>query len=185
MRWRVAAAVLVLSTMCAAQAQADRDPADAHANRALFGELCGIADTASQRAVGLSRSPEGEWRVVTGEVRAGPRDNAAARVWRENSWMVDLHDAPGLTMHTAQMCFGATGRLMLLFDDYMDIPRCACLRSTALSFDASGKMIRREQRFNSMETGAEIKAPEAAKEFPEVYDFRSVEQLPFYTLLKK
>jgi len=199
----VAAAVLMLSMMCAAQSMAspqaggaDAPPGDAapgmqspdqsaQSNRILFGRLCGIADAGLQSAIGLSRSPEGEWRVVTGGQRAGPRDNAAARVWREHTWMVDLHDAPGAAMHTGQMCFGASGQLMLLIDDYLDIPNCACLRSTMQTFDASGRMVRREQRFNSVQTGAEMAAPEAAKGFPEVFGFRRVEQLPFYTLLKK
>jgi hypothetical protein len=36
-----------------------------------------------------------------------------------------------------------------------------------------------------METGAEMAAPEAAKGFPEVFGYRRIEQLPFYTLLQK
>jgi len=34
-------------------------------------------------------------------------------------------------------------------------------------------------------TGAPMAAPEAAKGFPEVWEFRRVEQLPFYSLLKR
>jgi hypothetical protein len=34
-------------------------------------------------------------------------------------------------------------------------------------------------------TGAEIAAPEVATGFPDVWDFRTLEQLPFYSLLKK
>jgi hypothetical protein len=195
----MAAAVLVLSMMCAAQrvalppqgdgpdgAPGTQDPSEgARANRILFGRLCGIGDTGLQSAVRLTRSLEGEWKVVTTGERPGPKDNAAARVWRESTWMVDLHDAPGPTMHAGQMCFGATGQLMVLIDDYMDIPNCGCLRSTSQTFDESGKMIRREQRYNSAETGTEMAAPEAAKGFPEVYEFRRVEQLPFYPLVKK
>lgn len=185
----VAAAVLMLGMLCAAQQDAAprgrSSEQGGHANRIQFGELCGIADTGLQKAVGLSRSPEGTWRVVTAGEPVGTRDNAAARVWHETTWMVDLHEVPGATMHVAQMCYGASGQLLILIDDYMDIPSCACLRSTTQNFDSSGRMVRREQRFNSVATGAEMAAPEAAKGFPEVFGFRRLEQLPFYTLLKK
>ncbi len=199
-RLGVTAAVLMLSMLCAAQGiasppQANGSDAAAQqqtpdegikSSRAMFGHLCGIADTSVQSAIGLSRSLEGEWRLVTAGWRPLPTDNAAARVWRESNWMVDLHDSPGLTMHTGQMCFAASGRLMLLIDHYLDLPKCACVRTTALTFAANdGRVIRREQKFMSAETGAEIAAPEAANEFPEVFGFRRVEQLPFYPLLKK
>jgi hypothetical protein len=36
-----------------------------------------------------------------------------------------------------------------------------------------------------MATGSETGAPEAAKEFPEEWDFRKLQDLPFYSLLKK
>ncbi len=197
-RLGVAAAVLMLSVMCVAQKIAlqpqsigadeavPQSPSDgAEASRILFGQRCGIADTALQSAIRLSRSPEGEWKVVMAGQRPGPRDDAAARVWHENTWMVDMHDAPGTTMHTGQMCFGANGQLVILIDNYMDIPKCACLRSTVQIFDPSGRMVRRSQKFNSVETGAEIAAPDSAKEFPEVFGIRRVEQLPFYPLVKR
>jgi hypothetical protein len=154
------------------------------AGSGTFEQLCGIADSAPRSAVGLSRSPDGEWSVVTAEKRPGPKDNAAARVWRESNWMVDLHDAPGPKMHAGQMCFGASGYVILMTDDYMDIPNCACIRYTAQSFDENGLVVLHQQRFVNATTGAEIAAPAAAKGFPEVWEFRRVEQLPFYSLLK-
>jgi hypothetical protein len=59
------------------------------------------------------------------------------------------------------------------------------MRYTAMSFDANGKMVELEQRFVNAESGAEIKAPEVSREFPKVWSFRRVEQLPFYDLVKK
>ncbi len=196
-RLGVAAAVLMLSMMCAAQRVALQPQANgaapgpqsadegAKAGRVQFGELCGIADTTPQSAIGLSRSPEGEWKVIPAGQRSGPKDNAAARVWHENTWMVDVHDAPGPTMHAGQMCFGATGQLMILIDNYIDMPNCACLRSTSLRFDVRGTVVQQEQSFNNVITGAKMAAPESAKGFPEVFGFRRVEQLPFYPLLKR
>jgi hypothetical protein len=122
--------------------------------------------------------------VVTDGKRPGPKDNAAARVWRETNWMVDLHDAPGPAMHAGQMCFAADGHVMLMTDDYMDISSCACVRYTAQSFDENGRVVLHHQIFVSTATGAEIPAPAVAKGFPDVWEFRRVEQLPFYSLLK-
>jgi hypothetical protein len=157
----------------------------AESKRVEFGQLCGIADAASKSALGLSRSAQGEWSVVTAGKHPGPGANAAARVWHESNWMVDLHDAPGQTLHAGQMCFGPGGQLILQTDDYMDVASCACVRYTAQSFDESGKVTNYMQRFVSMVTGNEIAAPRAARQFPEVFEFRRVEQLPFYSLLKK
>jgi hypothetical protein len=152
----------------------------------MFGKECAIADPSLPRAIGLSRSPEGAWSVVSKDKRPGPNDNAVARVWHESNWMVDMHDAPGdgTTIHTGQMCFDEKGQLTRMIDRYMDAPKCDCLRYTALSFDASGKTVKREQKFVKVDTGAEISGPAAATGFPEVFGFRRLEQLPFYSLVK-
>jgi hypothetical protein len=194
------AAVLMISTICGAQmisSHPQSSGADAHAgiknphgttpsSRTVFGKECGISDTSYQSAIGLSRSPEGSWSVVTKDRRPGPNDNAVARVWHESNWMVDMHDAPGdgTTIHTGQMCFDANGQLTRMIDRYMDTPKCDCLRYTSLTFDGSGQM-KQEQSFVKVDTGAEISAPAAAKGFPEVFGFRKLEQLPFYALVKK
>jgi hypothetical protein len=197
------AAVLMLATIGAAQVAAQNmpsqprgNPADApqgmaepeqgvESKRIGFGRLCGIADTASLSAIALTRSAKGEWSVVRAGTHPEPGANAAARVWREANWMVDLHDTPGPVMHTGQMCFAAGGQLILQTDDYMDRFNCACIRFTAQRFDESGKVKIYKQWFVNVETGAEIAAPEAAGKFPEVFGFRRVEQLPFYPLVKK
>jgi len=102
--------------------------------------------------------------------------------------MVDLHDAPGPAspvVHTGQMCFDGQGRITLMIDRYMEMAQCRCLRFTSLAFAADGRVTRREQTFVDQMTGAPMAAPEAAKGFPEVWEFRRVEQLPFYSLLKR
>jgi len=153
-----------------------------------FGTACGIRDSSSQSAMRFSRTPEGEWSAAGEEKRLGPSNTAVARVWRESNWMVDMHDAmgPGMTtMHTTQMCFDARGQITHMIDRYMDMPSCGCMRYTSLSFNASGNVARREQRFVSVTTGSEIAVPESAEAFPEVFRFRRLEQLPFYSLVKK
>ena len=152
---------------------------------AMFGQLCGIANLAPQSAIRLWRSAEGKWHVVAPGSHPGPGANAAARVWHERNWMVDLHDAPGHTMHTGELCFAAGGEIILLTDDYMDVENCGCIRYTAESFDERGKVTNYMQRFVSTVTGAEIEAPEAAREFPKVFEFRHVEQLPFFPLVSR
>jgi hypothetical protein len=189
----IGAVALMIGTMGTAQSMGSqpqtappgtqsRQP-DVQSSRNLFGQMCGIANTAAKSAIGVSRSPQGVWSVVTaGKRPAGA--NVVARVWRENNWMVDMHGAPGNTVHTAQMCFAANGQMTMLIDRFMDFSN-AYLRVTALNFDASGKEVRREQSYMNAETGAAIARPEAANGFPAVFGARRVEQLPFYFLLKK
>ena len=88
-------------------------------------------------------------------------------------------------MHTGQMCFDGQGRITLMIDRYMEMAQCRCLRFTSLAFAADGKVTKREQSFVSVMTNAPMDMPDAAKGFPDVWEFRKVEQLPFYSLLKK
>ena len=53
------------------------------------------------------------------------------------------------------------------------------------TFAADGKVTKREQTFMNVMTNAPMDMPDAAKGFPDVWEFRRVEQLPFYSLLKK
>jgi hypothetical protein len=46
-------------------------------------------------------------------------------------------------------------------------------------------VVRREQHFLDVTSGNEIASPESAKEFPSIWEFRRLEQLPFYSLVKK
>jgi hypothetical protein len=200
-RFQLMAAVLAMGAMCAAQmmsshsqvnaaehqAETQSPHAVAPSSRTMFGKECAIADTSYQSAIGLSRSPEGAWSVVSKDKRPGPNDNAVARVWHESNWMVDLHDAPGngTAIHTGQMCFDENGQITHMIDRFMDTPKCGCMRYTSLSFDASGTAVKQEQKFVKVDTGAEIPVPEAAKGFPDVFGFRKLEQLPFYSLVKK
>lgn len=190
------AALMLMSAMCAAQAQPQSGsvgPNDgAHgvvaSSRVDFGEMCGIQDVSAQRAIALVRSPEGVWSEVGNGRRPGPFDNAVARVWRESNWMVDMHDAPRqdvMTIHTGQMCFDPRGQITLMIDRYMEMGKCGCVRFTSLQFAEDGRVTRRTQRFWKIETGEEIPAPEQASEFPEIWEFRRLEQLPFYPLVKK
>ena len=71
-----------------------------------------------------------------------------------------------------------------MIDRYMELAQCRCMRFTSLAFAADGKVTRREQTFVNVLTNAPMDTPDAAKGFPGVWDFRSVEQLPFYSLMK-
>lgn len=155
------------------------------ASRAEFGMSCGIEDTSTESALEFRRSDEGEWSAAGS---AGVMGSAVARVWHESDWMVDMHSAlgPGMaTMHTGQMCFDSQGHITFLIDNYVELAECGCTRFTSLAYGSDGRVTRREQRFVIAATGLEIEAPEAAKRFPEVWDFRTLQQLPFYPLLKR
>jgi hypothetical protein len=157
-------------------------------DRVTFGGECGIHDSSQQRALQFTRSAGGKWVAVSAAKRPGSGDDMAARVWHQGHWMVDIHDAPGSrspVMHTGQMCFDGQGRITLMIDRYMELAQCRCLRFTSLAFAADGKVTKREQTFVNELTGQPMDAPDVAKGFPGVWEFRKVEQLPFYSLLKK
>jgi hypothetical protein len=156
-------------------------------SRVTFGGECGIHDTSQQKALQFARKG-GKWIAVSASKRPGAGDDMGARVWHQGNWMVDLHDAPGAqspVMHTGQMCFDGQGRITLMIDRYMELAQCRCLRFTSLAFAADGKETKREQTFVNEMTGAPMDMPDAAKGFPGVWEFRKVEQLPFYPLMKK
>ena len=156
-------------------------------SRTEFGASCGIADTSTQSAMGFMRQ-DGEWSVLSADSHSGRTDSTVARVWREQNWMVDIHDALGQgmrTMHTGQMCFNPQGHITYMIDRFMEMIDCGCVRFTSMTYAADGRVTRREQRFVNMTTGDEIAAPAIAEDFPLVWDFRTVEQLPFFPLIKQ
>jgi hypothetical protein len=186
-----------MAAMCTAQAvspsHSEMGGSNPHAqgvmpSRTEFGSVCGIQDTSLESAAAFRRSASGEWAVYDGGSGPGARDSEMARVWRESNWMVDMHGALGEdmgTMHTGQMCFDPHGHITHMIDRYMEMSKCGCIRFTLMIFGPDGRMMRRQQRFIRIATGVEIAAPEVAKGFPDVWDFRRVEQLPFYPLVHK
>jgi hypothetical protein len=179
-------------TFCAVQAPAQTSVAQGSqgvvpSSRDTFGGECGIRDTSPQKALRFARSSGGKWIAVSAAKSPGTGNDMAARVWHQEHWMVDLHDAPAASpvMHTGQLCFDGQGRITLMIDRYMEMEKCRCLRFTSLAFAADGKVTKREQTFVNAITNAPMDAPDAAKGFPDVWEYRKVEQLPFYSQLKK
>jgi hypothetical protein len=191
-RTGIVAAVVLVAAMCVAQMPQTGGPESSHgavpSSRTTFGSECGIRDASPQKALRFTSSSGGQWMAVGAGKRPGSGDTMAARVWHESYWMVDIHDAPGAAspvMHTGQMCFDGQGRITLMIDRYMELAQCRCMRFTSLAFAADGKVTRREQTFVNEMTGTPMDAPELAKGFPDIWEFRRVEQLPFYSLVKK
>jgi len=132
------------------------------------------------------RSSGGKWTV--GEKRASPKDEMAARVWHEKNWMMDLHDSPTAqpsVIHTGQLCFDTQGRLTRMIDRYIEMTSCRCMRFTSVTFAADGKETNREVHYQDAMTGVEEPEPAAGKNLPPVFPFRRVDELPFYSLMKK
>jgi hypothetical protein len=186
-------AVVLMAAMGAAQTAPQAGGADGShgvvpSDRYTFGGECGIRDTTPQSALQFVRSPGGKWMAVSASKRPGSEDDMAARVWHQGHWMVDLHDTPGArspVIHTGQMCFDGQGRITLMIDRYMEMAQCRCLRFTSLAFAADGKVTKRQQTFVNILTNQPMEMPDAAKGFPDVWEFRKMEQLPFYSQLKK
>jgi hypothetical protein len=188
----VVVALAICAAMCVGQAPPNTGGAEGShgvvpSNRTTFGSECGIRDTSQQKAVRFARSADGKWMLVGAEKHSGSGDDMAARVWHQGHWMVDLHEAPAASpvMHTGQLCFDGQGRITLMIDRYMEMEKCRCLRFTSLAFAADGKVTKRGQTFVNPMTNAPMDAPDVAKGFPDVWEYRKVEQLPFYSQLKK
>ena len=88
-------------------------------------------------------------------------------------------------MHSGQMCFDSHGHVTRIFDRYMDMLRCGCQRLTTFAFAEDGKLTRWEQTFVNVRTGVPIKSPPDAQDYPKVWEFHSLEELPFYSLIDK
>ena len=156
-------------------------------SRTSFGGLCGIGDTDAQRAAHLARSKGGKWSAIPANKRPDAGNDMAARVWHEKNWMVDLHDTPAPTtpvIHTGQMCFDPQGRLTRMIDRYLELAECRCMRFTSLTFAADGTVKQQEEKFVDEMSSTEMAKPEAAKSFPGIWQYRRLEQLPFYSLLR-
>lgn len=185
-------AAMGVPAICVAQAAPQAGGAEGShgvvpSDRFTFGGECGIRDTAPQKALQFVLSAGGKWMAVSAAKRPGAGDEMAARVWHQGHWMVDLHDAPGPqspVTHTGQMCFDGQGRITLMIDRYMEMAQCRCLRFTSLAFAVDGKVTKRQQTFVNVLTNEPIDMPEMAKGFPDVWEYRKVDQLPFYSLLK-
>ena len=183
----MAAALMVLATSLAlAQSQGSKRPASS--SHTSFGQECRIGNTDPASAEQLTRAAAGGWMVLGGERRASAGDTMTAHVWHESNWMVDLHDSPGAAspvVHSGQLCFDGQGKIKLLIDRYMELAPCRCLRFTSLVFAPDGRVTRREQNWVDALSETAIKPPAAAGDFPPVWEYRKLEQLPFFPLLKK
>lgn len=201
-RTALAGAVALMAVMCSAQmmplhpqtggdgshAGMQSSPGIAPSSQPEFGMACGIHDLSLESSSGFRRSDEGEWSALSAGSGPGTTGSEMARVWHDSNWMVDMHGALGpnmATMHTVQMCFDPQGRITYNIDRFVEMAECGCMRFTSITFATDGRVTRREQKFVTVPTGSEIEAPEAAKRFPEVWDFRTLQQLPFYSLLKR
>ncbi len=190
---RMAAAAVLISSLVlvpksSAQQSSQEGPSGVvPSSRTSFSSLCGIRDTDVQSALHLARSKGGKWAAIASDKRPAAGNDMAARVWHEKNWMVDLHDTPAPTVpviHTGQMCFDPQGRLTRMVDRYMELAECRCMRFTSLTFAPDGTVKEQEQKFVDQMSGTEMAKPDAAKGFPSIWEYRRLEQLPFYSLLR-
>ena len=184
----VSVALLIFAPTVLAQQGSHEGPFGVHSGRTNFGSLCGVGDTDAQRAMHLARSKDGKWSVIASNQKPGAGNDMGARIWHEKNWMVDLNDTPPQTspvIHTGQMCFDPQGRLTLMIDRYTELAECRCMRFTSLTFAADGTVKEQEEKFVDEMSGREMPKPDSAKGFPSVWQYRHLDQLPFYSLLKK
>ena len=181
-------AVMMAALVLAPKSWAQQSSGVVPSSRTDFGTLCGIGDTAPQSAMRFARSTAGKWMLAEPEKHSELGKDMAARAWHEKNWMVDLHDAPAghpELIHTGQFCFDPQGHITRMIDRYMDLANCRCMRFTSLTFSPDGTVKQREVDYVDALSGERIQEPAAAKGLPEIWQYRRLEQLPFYSLLKK
>ena len=73
-----------------------------------------------------------------------------------------------------------------MIDRYMEMAQCRCLRFTSLAFAADGKVTKRQQTFVNVLTDEPMDdAGGRRRDFPTCGSSARLDQLPFYSLLKK
>jgi hypothetical protein len=181
----IATVVMLTAALLQAQVGAKDAQGVTPSSRTDFGTLCGIKDSSPQLAQQFVRSGADKWSAAQKEKMTG--SNMAARVWHEKNWMIDLHDSPANSpeiIHTGQICFDPQGRITRMIDRYMEMAQCRCMRFTSFTFTPDGKE-QREVHYVDAFTGQEEQQPPGAKNLPLAWKYRRLQELPFYSLIKK
>ena len=182
------AAAMIMVSMCVAQEHKVAQIPEL----AEFAARCGgVGEVSRESGFWLKRSRSGEWASFTLD---RPPDesstDAFAIAWHRSNWMVDIEENldEGKELlpsrHTGIFCFDGQGQVLYMTDYFLGT-QCHCLRVGRLSFTPEGRIDKREVEITSLETGRDMREPEQSGALPEIWGFRRLNQLPFYSLLKK
>jgi hypothetical protein len=154
-----------------------------------FAAECGVTDMSEPRVQIFAAQADGKWRQLATTAAGESTDVNVARAWKDDSGRVRVVDmsrtnAAGDELQMSRMCFSPKGSLRKVSERYVNIPSCACGRSTDTAYDEQGKQTKREQNWYKVPSQEKLGA-EALKNAPTVIEYKSLSALPFANLLKE
>ena len=153
-----------------------------------FAAECGVTDMSESRVQIFASKGDGKWRTLPVTAAGESTDINAARAWKDDAGSVRVVDisrtnATGDVLQMSRMCFSPKGSLRKVSERYVNIPACACGRSTDTAYDEQGKQTKYKQNWYkvpSQETPAA-----ALRRPPKVIEYKNLSALPFANLLKE
>jgi hypothetical protein len=159
-----------------------------------FAAECGVTDMSESRVQIFASKGDGKWRTLPVTAAGESTDINAARAWKDDAGIVRVVDmsrtnATGDTLQMSRMCFSPKGSLRKVSERYVNIPSCACGRSTELAFDEQGKQTKSEESWYKVPSHEPMVDPGAHPDWPTkapvVIHYKSISALPFANLLKE
>jgi hypothetical protein len=156
----------------------------------IFAAECGVTDLSEARVQIFAAKADGKWRQLATTAAGESSDVNVARAWRDDSGRVRVVDfsrtnAAGDELQMSRMCFSPKGSIHKVAERYVNIPACACGRSTDTAFDEQGKQTKSEQNWYKVPSQDKLGAEAALKNAPRVIEYKTLAELPFANLLKE
>jgi hypothetical protein len=154
-----------------------------------FAAECGVTNMSESRVQIFAARADGKWRALPTTAAGESTDINAARAWKDDTGAVRVVDmsrtnATGDVLQMSRMCFSPKGSLRRVADRYVNIPSCACGRSTEIAYEEQGKQTKFEQNWYKVPSQEKLGA-EALKNAPKAIEYKTLSALPFANLLKE
>ena len=154
-----------------------------------FAAGCGVTDMSESRVEIFASQANGKWRALSVKDAGESTDVNVARAWKDDAGKIRVVDmstsnAAGDVLQMSRMCYSPQGSLRRVAERYVNIPSCACGRSTEIAYDEQGKQTKREQNWYKVPSQEKLGA-EALKNAPKVIEYKNLSALPFANLLKE
>ncbi len=155
-----------------------------------FAAECGVTDLSESKVEVFAAKSDGKWRSIAPTDAGDSSDVDVARAWKDDAGKIRVVDisetnAAGDVLQMSRMCYSPKGSLRKVSERYVNIPACACGRSTDTAFDEQGKQTKHEQSWYKVPSQEKIGADSALKSAPKLIEYKTVSALPFANLLKE
>jgi hypothetical protein len=153
-----------------------------------FAAECGVTDMSEARVEIFAAKANMKWRPLPATAAGESTDIYAARAWKDDTGNIRVVDmsrtnAAGDELQMSRMCYSPKGSLRRVAERYVNIPSCACGRSTEIAYDEQGKQTKREQNWYKVPSQEKLGAA-TLKNSPGVIEYKTLSALPFANLLK-